>query len=67
VPECDVVPVLRQPLTAEAAVDLAAMLKANSGAARQEGRGSWVYYRVIPEALHKLSLVLGVGTLTGNR
>ena len=28
-----------------------------------ERRGSWVYYRVIPEALQKLSVVLGADSL----
>jgi len=103
-PGCDVAPLVREPLSADAAVDLAAMLKALSDPVRlrllsviashsgreacvcdistgidlsqptishhlkvlrtaglldSERRGSWVYYRVIPEALQQLSRVLG--------
>lgn len=32
-----------------------------------ERRGSWVYYRVIPEALQRLSDVLGAHRLIGSR
>jgi ArsR family transcriptional regulator len=38
-----------------------------AGLLDSERRGSWVYYRVIPEALRKLSLVLGVDGLIGSR
>ena len=110
VPGCEVAPLVREPLSADAAVDLAAMLKALSDPVRlrllsvvasrsggeacvcdisagievsqptishhlkvlrtagllgSERRGSWVYYRVIPEALHKLSRVLGADSLAG--
>ena len=34
-----------------------------AGLLDSERRGSWVYYRVIPEALHKLSVVLGADGL----
>ncbi len=37
-----------------------------AGLLESERRGSWVYYRVIPEALHKLSLVLGADSLIGS-
>ncbi|MFG1935275.1 ArsR/SmtB family transcription factor [Mycobacterium sp. NPDC048908] len=112
VPGCDVAPLVSEPLTAEAAVDLAAMLKALSDPVRlrllsviashsggeacvcdvsvgidlsqptishhlkvlrtaglldSERRGSWVYYRAIPEALHKLSRIFGVGSLVRGR
>lgn len=105
---CDVAPLVREPLSADAAVELASMLKALSDPVRlrllsvvasrtggeacvcdisvgievsqptvshhlkvlrtaglldSERRGSWVYYRVIPEALHKLSVVLGADGL----
>lgn len=105
---CDVAPLVREPLSAEASTELAAMLKALSDPVRlrllsvvashnggeacvcdisigievsqptvshhlkvlrtaglldSERRGSWVYYRAIPEALHKLSVVLGVDGL----
>ncbi len=30
-------------------------------------RGSWVYYRVIPQALQRLSIVLGTEQLIGGR
>jgi len=108
---CDVAPLVREPLSAEAAVELAGMLKALSDPVRlrllsvvasyaggeacvcdlsvgidvtqptvshhlkvlrtaglldSERRGSWVYYRVIPEALHKLSMILGADTRIGN-
>lgn len=105
---CDVAPLVREPLSAEAAIELAAMLKALSDPVRlrllsvvashsggeacvcdisvginvsqptvshhlkvlrtaglldSERRGSWVYYRVIPEALQRLSVVLGADGL----
>ena len=108
---CDVPPLVREPLSDEAAVELARMLKALSDPVRlrllsvvashaggeacvcdisagidvtqptishhlkvlrtaglldSERRGSWVYYRVIPEALQKLSLVLGADSLMGS-
>jgi ArsR family transcriptional regulator len=108
---CDVAPLAREPLSAEAATELAAMLKALSDPVRlrllsvvashtggeacvcdisvgievsqptvshhlkvlrtaglltSERRGSWVYYRVIPEALQKLPAVLGAdGVIVG--
>ena len=100
---CDVAPLVREPLSAQAAVELAGKLKALSDPVRlrllsvvasdtggeacvcdlsvgievgqptvshhlkvlrtagllaSERRGSWVYYRVIPEALHQLSHLL---------
>jgi ArsR family transcriptional regulator len=109
---CDVAPLVREPLSSEAAVELAGMLKALSDPVRlrllsvvashsggeacvcdisvgidvtqptishhlkvlrtaglldSERRGSWVYYRVIPEALQKLSLVLGADSPIGSR
>ena len=109
---CEVAPLVREPLSSVAAVELAGMLKALSDPVRlrllsviasrsggeacvcdvsagidlsqptishhlkvlrtagllgSERRGSWVYYRVIPEALQRLSLVLGVDGLTGSR
>ena len=109
---CEVAPLVRQPLSGEAAIELAGMLKALSDPVRlrllsvvashaggeacvcdisvgidvtqptishhlkvlrtaglldSERRGSWVYYRVIPEALQKLSLVLGADGLIGSR
>lgn len=105
-------PLVREPLSAEAAIDLASMLKALSDPVRlrllsvvashsggeacvcdisvgidvsqptishhlkvlrtaglldSERRGSWVYYRIIPQALQELSRVLGAGALTGSR
>ena len=111
-PACDVAPLVREPLSADAAVDLATMLKSLSDPVRlrllsvvashsggeacvcdisdgidvsqptishhlkvlrtaglldSERRGSWVYYRVIPEALQKLSRILGADSLTGSR
>lgn len=105
---CGVAPLVREPLSADAAVELAAMLKALSDPVRlrllsviashtggeacvcdisvgievsqptvshhlkvlrtaglldSERRGSWVYYRVIPEALQQLSVVLGADGL----
>jgi ArsR family transcriptional regulator len=108
---CDVAPLVREPLSGDAAVELAAMLKALSDPVRlrllsvvashaggeacvcdisvgievsqptishhlkvlrlaglldSERRGSWVYYRVIPEALGKLAHVLGAHSLIGH-
>ena len=34
-----------------------------AGLLESERRGSWVYYRVVPEALQKLSVVLGADGL----
>jgi ArsR family transcriptional regulator len=109
---CDVAPLIREPLSTDAAIELAGMLKALSDPVRlrllsvvashtggeacvcdisvgidltqptishhlkvlriaglldSERRGSWVYYRVIPESLHKLSRVLGADGLIGSR
>ena len=109
---CDVAPLIREPLSTDAAIELAGMLKALSDPVRlrllsvvashtggeacvcdisvgidltqptishhlkvlriaglldSERRGSWVYYRVIPEALQKLSRVLGADGLIGSR
>jgi ArsR family transcriptional regulator, arsenate/arsenite/antimonite-responsive transcriptional repressor len=109
---CEVAPLVREPLSTEAAVELAGMLKAlsdpvrlrllsviashsgaeacvcdistgidltqptishhlkvlrNAGLLHSQRRGSWVYYRVIPEALQKLSVVLGADALGGGR
>lgn len=109
---CDVAPLVREPLSCDAAIELAGILKALSDPVRlrllsvvashsggeacvcdisvgidvtqptishhlkvlrtaglldSERRGSWVYYRVIPEALQKLSLVLGADGLIGSR
>jgi ArsR family transcriptional regulator, arsenate/arsenite/antimonite-responsive transcriptional repressor len=109
---CEVAPLVREPLSTEAAVELAGMLKAlsdpmrlrllsviashsgaeacvcdistgidltqptishhlkvlrNAGLLHSQRRGSWVYYRVIPEALQKLSVVLGADALIGGR
>ncbi len=36
-----------------------------AGLIDSERRGSWVYYRVIPEALQQLSTVLGTDNLVG--
>jgi ArsR family transcriptional regulator len=111
-PGCAVAPLVREPITTEAAVELAAVLKALSdpvrlrllsvvasrsggeacvcdlsagievsqptishhlkvlrtaGLLESERRRSWVYYRVIPEALQKLSRVLGADSLVGSR
>ena len=38
-----------------------------AGLLDSERRGSWVYYRVIPEALQKLSIVLGADAVVGGR
>lgn len=104
-PACEVTPLARQPLTARAAADLAAVFKALSDPVRlrllsvvashtgqeacvcdvsagfdvsqptishhlkvlreagllsSERRGSWVYYRVEPAALHQLSQLLDI-------
>jgi ArsR family transcriptional regulator len=104
---CDVAPLVREPLTAQAATELAGQLKALSDPVRlrllsvvashtggeacvcelsvgielsqptishhlkvlrtaglldSERRGSWVYYRVVPEALQQLSQLLGTDT-----
>ena len=112
VSECDVAPLAREPLSGDAAVELAGMLKALSDPVRlrllsvvashtggeacgcdisvgievtqptishhfkvlrtaglldSERRGSWVYYRVIPEALNKLAHVLGADISVGGR
>lgn len=109
---CDVAPLIREPLSSVAAVELAGLLKAlsdpvrlrllsviasrsgaeacvcdisvgidvtqptishhlkvlrNAGLLVSERRGSWVYYRVIPEALKKLSTVLCTDSLIGSR
>ena len=109
---CEVAPLVREPLSTEAAVELAGMLKAlsdpmrlrllsviashsgaeacvcdisagidltqptishhlkvlrNAGLLHSERRGSWVYYRVIPEALQKLSIVLGADAVIRGR
>jgi ArsR family transcriptional regulator, arsenate/arsenite/antimonite-responsive transcriptional repressor len=111
VSKCEVAPLAREPLSGDAAVELAAMLKALSDPGRlrllsvvashaggeacvcdisvgieltqptishhlkvlrtaglldSERRGSWVYYRVIPEALNKLARVLGADNLIGS-
>lgn len=109
---CDAAPLVREPLSCDSAIELAAILKALSDPVRlrllsvvashtggeacvcdisvgidvtqptishhlkvlrtaglldSERRGSWVYYRVIPEALQKLSVVLGVDGLIRSR
>ena len=109
---CEVAPLVHQPLSAEAAAELARKLKALSDPVRlrllsvvashtggeacvcdvsvgievgqptishhlkvlktaglltSERRGSWVYYRVIPEALRQLSQLLGADSLTQGR
>jgi ArsR family transcriptional regulator, arsenate/arsenite/antimonite-responsive transcriptional repressor len=106
---CEVAPLVHEPLSAEAAGELAGKLKALSDPVRlrllsvvasrsgdeacvcdlsagievgqptishhlkvlktaglltSERRGSWVYYRVIPEALHQLSQLLGADTVS---
>jgi ArsR family transcriptional regulator len=38
-----------------------------AGLLESERRGSWVYYRVIPEALQQLSQLLGADSLTESR
>jgi ArsR family transcriptional regulator len=105
---CDVAPLVREPLSGEAAVELAAMLKALSDPVRlrllsvvashaggeacvcdlsvgieltqptishhlkilrtaglldSERRGSWVYYRLVTDALQQLSVLLGTDAL----
>lgn len=109
---CEIVPLVREPLSAQAATELATMIKAlsdpvrlrllsvvashsggeacvcdisagitvgqptvshhlkvlrNAGLLDSERRGSWVYYRVIPEALQQLSSLLGTDNLIGSR
>jgi ArsR family transcriptional regulator, arsenate/arsenite/antimonite-responsive transcriptional repressor len=109
---CDVAPLAREPLSGDAAIELAGITKALSDPVRlrllsivashtggeacvcdisvgievtqptishhlkvlrtaglldSERRGSWVYYRVIPEGLQKLAHVLGADGLIGNR
>ena len=109
---CEIAPLVREPLSAEAATELAGMLKALSDPVRlrllsvvashsggeacvcdisagitvgqptvshhlkvlrtaglldSERRGSWVYYRVIPEALQQLSSLLGAENPIGSR
>jgi ArsR family transcriptional regulator len=109
---CEVAPLVREPLSTEAATELAGMLKALSDPVRlrllsvvashsggeacvcdisagitvgqptvshhlkvlrtaglldSERRGSWVYYRVIPEGLQQLSSLLGTDNLIGSR
>jgi len=108
---CEIAPLVREPLSAAAATELAGMLKALSDPVRlrllsvvasrsggeacvcdisagitvgqptvshhlkvlrtaglldSERRGSWVYYRVIPEALQQLSSLLGTDNLIGS-
>ena len=107
---CEATPLVREPLTAQAATDLAGLLKAlsdpvrlrllsvvashaggeacvcdisagitvsqptvshhlkvlrNAGLLDSERRGSWVYYRVVPEALQQLSTLLDAESLNG--
>jgi ArsR family transcriptional regulator, arsenate/arsenite/antimonite-responsive transcriptional repressor len=38
-----------------------------AGLLESERRGSWVYYRVIPEALEQLSQLLGVSSVTSRQ
>ena len=104
-----IAPLVREPLSSDAATELAAKLKAladpvrlrlmsvvashdngeacvcelsvgielsqptishhlkmlrTAGLLDSERRGSWVYYRVVPEALQQLSVLLGVDALT---
>jgi ArsR family transcriptional regulator, arsenate/arsenite/antimonite-responsive transcriptional repressor len=108
VSRCELAPLIREPISAEAAAELAHKLKALSDPARlrllsvvashgsgeacvcdisegidlsqptishhlkvlrtaglldSERRGSWVYYRVVPQALHQLSQLLGADAL----
>ena len=108
---CEFAPLVREPLSPEAAVELAGRLKAlsdpvrlrlisvvashaggdacvcdisvgitvsqptvshhlkvlrNAGLLDSDRRGSWVYYRVIPEALQQLSTLLGAEHLIGS-
>ncbi len=109
VSECRVAPLVREPLSPDAAAELAVKLKALSDPARlrllsaiastatqeacvcdlsvgidltqptishhlkvlrqaglvdSERRGTWVYYRVVSDALQQLSLLFGTDTLT---
>lgn len=109
---CEILPLVREPLSAPAATELAGMLKAlsdpvrlrllsvvashtggeacvcdisvgitvgqptvshhlkvlrNAGLLDSERRGSWVYYRVIPEALQQLSTLLETDALIGSQ
>jgi ArsR family transcriptional regulator len=109
--DCVIAPLSREPLSAEAAVELAAKLKALSDPVRlrllsvvashaggeacvcdlsvgieltqptishhlkvlrtaglldSQRRGSWVYYRVDPDALQQLSLLLNTESLAAN-
>ena len=111
VPECVIAPLVREPLSPEAAAELAVKLKALSDPARlrllsaiastatreacvcdlsvgieltqptishhlkvlrqaglvdSERRGTWVYYRVVPDALQQLSLLFGTDTRSVN-
>jgi ArsR family transcriptional regulator len=110
-PCCELAPLVREPLSAQGATELAGMLKAladpvrlrllsvvashtggeacvcdisagitvsqptvshhlkvlrNAGLLASERRGSWVYYRVIPEALQQLSTLLGADSPIGS-
>jgi ArsR family transcriptional regulator len=109
---CEVAPLAREPLSSEAAVELAGKLKAlsdpvrlrllsvvashaggeacvcdvsvgidvgqstishhlkvlkNAGLLTSERRGSWVYYRIVAEALHQLSQLLGTDAVPRSR
>jgi ArsR family transcriptional regulator len=109
---CELAPLVREPLSTDAATELAGLLKAlsdpvrlrllsvvashsggeacvcdisagitvgqptvshhlkvlrNAGLLDSERRGSWVYYRVIPEALQQLSALLGTHNMIGSR
>jgi ArsR family transcriptional regulator len=109
---CAIRPLVREPLTAEAAAELVVKLKALSdpvrlrllsvvashaggeacvcdlsagieltqptishhlkvlrtaGLLKAERRGSWVYYRIVGDALQQLSQLLDVGTLAASR
>ena len=109
-PCCEVAPLVREPLSAAAAIEMAGTLKALSDPVRLrllsvvashtggeacvcdisvgidvsqptvshhlrvlreagllvgQRRGSWVYYRVVPEALQQLSELLGAHNLAG--
>ena len=68
---CVIAPLARQPLSPEAATELAIKLKALSDPIRlrllsglldSERRGSWVYYRVVTDGLQQLSLLLEIDT-----
>ncbi|PXW31750.1 UNVERIFIED_CONTAM: ArsR family transcriptional regulator [Williamsia faeni] len=108
---CAVQPLVREPLSVDAAADLAPKLKAlgdpvrlrllsqiaghaggeacvcdlsigidlsqptishhlkvlrTAGLLESERRASWVYYRVVPDALQQLSLLLGTGIVAGD-